>query len=296
MKKTTQKAVKVTAENIKCAGCVHCVKDPKGESPSGYVCDRCAPLLYAILSVRDIVGPGPLNCQHGKPCTDRETAPAPAPVVKCSPSQAKASNEAIKKAVKDRAARIGIDPDKVVVSTVPTKPEAAKSAPEAAKPAQKQPEAPAAKPAAPKSAPQAPKGKETGKGAKNAPAAPKSAPAKPEAKKPAAKKPEAKKKAPAFDSYKGSLAGWRKLTDDNNHDEVRAQIATWAAVQPTPEADFKELSRCLDVYASIACIHETIGHAVKDLLTLRVKTDSAFFAAIKNAMGAEIEKDLRSCL
>ena len=266
MKKTTQKAVKVTAENIKCAGCVHCVKDPKGESPSGYVCDRCAPLLYAILSVRDIVGPGPLNCQHGKPCTDRETAPAPAPVVKCSPAQAKASNEAIKKAVKDRAARIGIDPAKVVVSTVETKPAAAK-------PAAKQPEAPKAKPAAPKSAP-----------------------AKPEAKKPAAKKPEAKKKTPAFDSYKGSLAGWRKLTADNNHDEVRAQIATWAAVQPTPEDDFKELSRCLDIYASIACVHEAIGHGVKELLTLRVKTDSAFFAAVKNAMGAEVEKDLRSCL
>ena len=196
------------------------------------------------------------TCPEGKikPATAQEPAkvqePTPAPV----------KTKTLEERIKERAEKMGINPAKVIVSTVSVK-----------KPVKEQ---------------ETPKGHEPAPVVKKALRKIKAAmERKPE--------PEPVKKSP----YTDNLADWKDDTARNLHSEVRVKIAAWCATNATAEAD--EFSLLMDDYQFIhESMNGTSGSLddVGELLNFRLELDAELFERIKRVFGEKAATEIHGCL
>ena len=202
----------------------------------------------------------------GDTCPEGKIKPAqvqePAKVQEPTPAPVK--TKTLEERIKERAEKMGINPAKVIVSTVTAAPVKA-PAPEPVK-------APAADPT---------KAHKVRK-----PRAVKPEPVK-------AKEPAPVKKSP----YASHLADWKDDTARNLHSEVRIKIAAWCATNATAEAD--EFALLMDDYQFIQeSMNGTSGSLddVGELLNFRLELDAELFERIKRVFGEKAATEILGCL
>lgn len=195
------------------------------------------------------------TCPEGKikpapvqePAKVQETAPAPV------------KTKTLEERIKEQAAKIGINPAMVIVSTVTATPVKA-PAPEPVK-AQAADPTPAHKVRKPRAV-------------------------KTEAVK--VQEPAPVKKSP----YTSHLADWKDDTARNLHTEVRFKITSWCATNATAEVD--EFTLLLNDYLYI--LEESTNGISKDLQDFRLELDDELFERIKRVFGEKAATEIHGCL
>ena len=199
----------------------------------------------------------------GDTCPDGKIKPAPvqepAKVQETAPAPVK--TKTLEERIKERAAKMGINPAKVIVSTVSVK--------------------------EPAKAQETPKGHEPAPVVKKALRKIKTAmERKPEPVK--VKEPAPVKKSP----YTDHLADWKDDTARNLHSEVRVKIASWCATNATAEADEFALLHADYLYI----LEESTNGISKDLQDFRLELDDELFERIKRVFGEKAATEIHGCL
>lgn len=228
-KTTTAKPAAIQCNNTACKFCGitgFCFAHPGDTCPEG-----------------KIKAPAPVQ----EPAKVQETAPAPV------------KTKTLEERIKERAAKMGINPAKVIVSTVTAAPVKA-PAPEPVK-AQAADPTPAHKVRKPRAVKT-----ETAKAPEPAPV----------------------KKSP----YTDHLADWKDDTARNLHSEVRVKIAAWCATTATAEADEFALLHADYLYI----LEESTNGITPELQDFRLELDDELFERIKRVFGEKAATEIHGCL
>ena len=93
--------------------------------------------------------------------------------------------------------------------------------------------------------------------------------------------------------WSDNVDGWKHLTEINEHDKVRIEIADWATAHAPDVPEFAMLA--LD-FRMIASRSDNDGYSTEDYLEWRLEDEHEMLERIGKKFGAETESGIRACL